>query len=79
MIVGSPNFLQLFQLQGDQEVSEGKADMKRLDPEEKELLESYERDEWESVPDLESESDRHRGYAAATLRKDERLIIRISE
>jgi predicted DNA binding CopG/RHH family protein len=60
-------------------MSERKADMKRLDPEEKELLESYERDEWESVPDLESESDRHRGCAAATLKKDERLIIRISE
>jgi hypothetical protein len=70
LIVGSPNFLQFFQLQGDQEVSEGKADMKRLDPEEKELLESYERDEWESVPDLESESDRHWGCAAATLKKD---------
>jgi predicted DNA binding CopG/RHH family protein len=59
-------------------VSERKADMKRLDPEEKELLESYERDEWQSVPDLESKSDRYRGYAAATFRKDKRLNIRIS-
>jgi predicted DNA binding CopG/RHH family protein len=71
--------LQLFQLQGDQDVSEKKADMKRLDPEEKDFLESYERDEWESVPDLKSESDRYRGYAAATFRKDERLNICISE
>ncbi len=53
--------------------------MKQLDPEEKELLESYERDEWESVPELESESDRYRGYASATFRKDKRLNIRISQ
>jgi predicted DNA binding CopG/RHH family protein len=53
--------------------------MKRLDPEERELLESYERDEWESVPDLESESNRYREYAAATFRKDKRINIRISQ
>jgi len=52
--------------------------MKRLDPEEKELLESYERDEWQSVPDLESTSDRYREHARATFRKDERISIRIS-
>jgi predicted DNA binding CopG/RHH family protein len=53
--------------------------MKRLDAEEKEILESYERDEWQSVPDLKSESDRYRGYAAATFRKDKRINIRISQ
>jgi predicted DNA binding CopG/RHH family protein len=53
--------------------------MKPLDPEEKELLESYERDEWESVPDLKSESNRYREYAAATFRKDKRINIRISQ
>jgi predicted DNA binding CopG/RHH family protein len=53
--------------------------MKRLDAEEKELLESYERDEWQSVPDLKSESDRYRGCAAAMFRKDKRINIRISE
>jgi len=53
--------------------------MKRLDLEEKELLESYERDEWQSVPNLESESDRYRGYASATFRKDKRVNIRISQ
>jgi predicted DNA binding CopG/RHH family protein len=46
--------------------------------EEKELLESYQRDEWQSLPNLESKSDRYRGYAAATFRKDKRLNIRIS-
>lgn len=53
--------------------------MKRLDLEEKELLESYERDEWQSVPDLESESNRYRGYAKETFRKDKRINIRISQ
>ena len=53
--------------------------MKPLDLEEKELLESYERDEWQSVPNLESESDRYRGYAGATFRKDKRVNIRISQ
>ncbi len=53
--------------------------MKQSDPEAKELLESYERDEWQSVPDLESESDRYRGYVAATFRKDKWINIRISQ
>jgi len=53
--------------------------MKGLDLEEKELLESYERDEWKSVSELESESNRYRGYARATFRKDKRVNIRISE
>lgn len=51
--------------------------MKGLDLEEKELLESYERNEWQSVPELESESNRYRGYARATFRKDKRVNIRI--
>ncbi len=53
--------------------------MKGMDLEEKELLESYERDEWQSVPDLESESSRYRGYAKETFRKDKRVNIRISQ
>lgn len=60
-------------------MSESKADIKRLDPEEKNLLESYERDEWQSMPDLECEPDRYRGHAAATFRKDRRINIRISQ
>jgi predicted DNA binding CopG/RHH family protein len=53
--------------------------MKRLDLEERELLESYERDEWQSAPNLEFESDRYRGYASATFRKDKRFNISISQ
>ncbi len=50
-----------------------------LNPEEKELLESYERDEWRSVSDIESESGRYRKYADATFKKDKRVNIRISQ
>ncbi len=53
--------------------------MKNLDPEEKEILESYDHDEWQSVSDLKSESDRYRRYAGATFKKDKRVNIRISE
>ena len=53
--------------------------MSSLDPEEKELLESYEGDEWRTIPDAKSEADRYRGYASATFRKDRRVNIRISQ
>lgn len=50
-----------------------------LTPEEKELLESVENDEWHSTPDVESEVKRYQEYARATIRKDKRINIRISE
>jgi predicted DNA binding CopG/RHH family protein len=53
--------------------------MNNLDSEEKELLKSYDADEWQSVSDLKSESDRYRGYAKATFKKDKRVNIRMSE
>jgi len=53
--------------------------MNNLDSEEKELLESYDRDEWQSVSDIESESDRYRRYASTTFKKDKRVNIRMSE
>lgn len=52
--------------------------MRDLDTEEKELLESHEGDEWETVSNLKSEADRYRSYASATFRKDRRVNIRIS-
>jgi predicted DNA binding CopG/RHH family protein len=51
----------------------------KVDAQEKELLESVERGEWETVPGLASETERYREYAKATLRKDRRVNIRISE
>ncbi len=50
----------------------------QLDSEERELLDSVESGEWESVPNLEEEMRRHRAYARNTLKKDRRVNIRIS-
>lgn len=49
-----------------------------LDDEERDLVESIERGEWESVKNLEAEIEKHRGYARNTLKKDKRVNIRIS-
>ena len=52
--------------------------MTKLDKEEKDILESFERGEWESVPDLEKRRLELQGIAAETLRKDKRVNIRIT-
>ena len=49
-----------------------------IDKEEKQILDSYERGEWKSVPQLDAKKDKLKDYARATLRKDKRLNIRIS-
>jgi predicted DNA binding CopG/RHH family protein len=51
----------------------------RVSKEEKELLDSVERDEWVSIPDFRKERQRYQEYARATFRKDKRVNIRISE
>lgn len=51
----------------------------KLDAEEREILASYERGEWKSVPNLKEEKAKIQRYARATLRKDKRVNIRISE
>jgi len=48
-----------------------------LDKEEKELLDSFERGEWKSVPNVRAEIEKHRKYAQKTLKKDKRVNIRI--
>ena len=50
-----------------------------LDEEEKELLNTFEKGEWEKIPDMNEEIKRHKEYARATHRKDKRINIRISE
>ena len=50
-----------------------------LNEEEKDVLESVERGEWESVPNVEKEATRYQEYAKATFRKDKRVNIRLSE
>lgn len=52
--------------------------MKRLDPEEKEIIEAFEAGMLKRVAGAKKEIKRHRQYAAATLRKDSRINIRIS-
>jgi predicted DNA binding CopG/RHH family protein len=52
---------------------------KRLDKEEQEILESFERGEWEKIPNKEKEIRRYAVYAKAALKKSRRINIRISE
>jgi predicted DNA binding CopG/RHH family protein len=54
-------------------------DNQKLTAEERELLESVERDEWRRIPDFEKKAERYAEYARATFRKDKRINIRISE
>jgi predicted DNA binding CopG/RHH family protein len=51
----------------------------KLDREERELLKSFGRSEWRPVKNLERESRRYRKAAAATVRKDQRVNLRISK
>ena len=48
-----------------------------LDKEEQEILDSFERGEWKSVPNVRAEIEKHRKYARKTLKKDKRVNIRI--
>jgi predicted DNA binding CopG/RHH family protein len=51
----------------------------KLQPEELEILASYEADEWASAKKLKEQKEQYRVYARATFRKDKRVNIRISE
>ena len=46
--------------------------------EEKEFLESYERDEWQSVKNKKNEISRYQQIAKGTFKKDSRINIRMS-
>lgn len=50
-----------------------------LDSEEKELLASYERDEWRPAKDGKAETAKLQGYARNTLQKNKRINIRLAE
>jgi len=52
--------------------------MGKVDQKEKEILESLERGEWESIRPIGSERKRFQKYAEATFKKDHRINIRIS-
>ena len=51
----------------------------KLNEEEKDILESFEKGEWEPIKDKEKEIDCYSSYAKATLKKDKRINIRISD
>ena len=51
---------------------------KPLDSEEKELIESIENNEWIPVKDQKNLKEEAKLFAAATMKKDKRLNIRIS-
>ncbi len=51
----------------------------KLTTEEKEILDSVERDEWNRIPNHKKEMARYREAARATLRKDKRVNIRMTE
>lgn len=50
-----------------------------IDKEEKELIESIKKDEWKEVEDSEKFKNQAQQYAEATMRKDKRMNIRVSE
>jgi len=52
--------------------------MKKLDPEEQELLEALDSGTLTQVANVDSELKRHKEYATATFQKDARINIRIS-
>lgn len=45
---------------------------------EEEILASFERDEWQSVPNAKKEITRYTGYARTALAKDRRVNVRLS-
>jgi len=51
----------------------------KLKKEEREILRSVEKGQWRSVRDAKKEIRRYREYARATVRKDKRVNIRMSE
>lgn len=51
----------------------------KLTKEEREILDSFEKDEWVPVKNLPRRKSELMSYASSTLRKDKRLNIRISE
>lgn len=51
----------------------------KLDKEEKEILDAYEKEDLASIPNVKQERQIYREYAKAALQKNKRINIRISE
>lgn len=52
---------------------------KYIDTYEKEIIESFENDEWKSIGNIEKEKEKHAVYARNTFLKNKRINIRITE
>ncbi len=52
---------------------------KPIDQEEKDLMESIERDEWEPVKKLDQEKEKAVSAARNTLKKDKRINLRLTQ
>lgn len=50
-----------------------------LDQEEKDIMESIERDEWRPIEDLEHEMHKAMSAARHTIKKDKRINLRLSQ
>lgn len=51
----------------------------KLNKEEKEILNAYEKGAFKSVSNVKKEIEKYRGYAKSTLQNNKRMNIRISE
>lgn len=51
----------------------------KLDKEEKKFIDSVEKGEWRSISELQKEIEQSKKIAKKTLRKDQRMNIRISK
>lgn len=51
----------------------------KLSPEENELLESVENDEWVQIPDYHQAAEQYQDYARSSLKKEKRVNIRMTE
>jgi len=51
----------------------------KLTKEEKDILDSVENGEWQRIPNFKQEANRLQAAARATLRKDKRVNIRMTE
>ena len=52
---------------------------KPIDQEEKDLMESIERDDWQSVKNFEKEKEKAIAAARNTLKKDKRINLRLTQ
>jgi len=49
-----------------------------LDPDELDILESFEQGEWQPIPNKESEIKHHQDYAKATFKQDKHIDVYLS-